>query len=148
MAEEIAVGGDDNKTHIYKVNGSTLEVVTTIETRSAVSALDYSCDNKLAIGDAGRQVEIYERGTWTAIIKGKWVFHTSRITSLAWSPSGAQLASGSLDESIIIWNLANPTTKTQYSFAHVGGISGLAWYKDSIVSCGGDHTVLTWKAPV
>ena len=148
MAEEIAVGGDDNKTHIYKFNGSTLEVVSHIETRSAVSALDYSCDNKLAIGDAGRQIEIYERGTWEAIIKGKWVFHTSRITSLAWSPTGAQLASGSLDESIIIWSLAKPSNKTQYSFAHVGGISGLAWYKDVIVSSGGDHTVLSWKAPV
>ena len=48
----------------------------------------------LAIGDSGRQVEVYERGSWAPKIKGKWVFHTSKITALDWSPSGTYLASG------------------------------------------------------
>lgn len=147
--EEIAVGGDDSKTHIYSIAGDSLVEVTTIETRSAVSAVSYSpVGDAIAIGDNGRQVEVYERGTWTARVKGRWVFHTSKITALAWSPSGNQLASGSLDESIIIWNCAQPTAKLQYPFAHSGGVSAIQWMADGkLVSAGNDHTIVFWNIP-
>ena len=103
---EIAVGGDDMKTHIYSIADNTFSVITAIETRSAVSCVSYNPTGEfLAIGDNGRQVEVYERSTWSAKVKGRWVFHTSKITCMAWAPNGKSLASGSFDESIIIWNL-------------------------------------------
>lgn len=147
--EEVAVGGDDCKTHIYSFNGSALTPVTTIETRSSVTALAYSpSGDSIAIGDAGRQVEVYERGTWTAKVKGKWVFHTSKITALAWSPNGTFLVSGSQDESIIVWNITKHSARLQIPFAHMSGVSALGWINDAkLVSCGNDHTVVTWKIP-
>ena len=147
--DEVAVGGDDNKTHIYAFNDNVFTEVTTIETRSAVSAVAYSpAGDALAIGDAGRQVEVYERGTWEARVKGRWVFHTSRVTCLSWCPSGAYLASGSLDENIFIWNCAKPTTKIQLQFAHVAGVTGVGWLNDTkLVSVGNDHCIVTWNIP-
>ena len=150
--EEVAVGDDKadaGKTYIYKIDGASLVKVTEIPTRSQVTSLAYnSIGDLLAIGDAGRQVEVYERGTWEARIKNKWVFHTSRVQALAWSPSGNFLASGALDESIFVWNLAKPMSKLQIPFAHNAGVTGLDWVaEDRIVSVGADRVVAQWAVP-
>ena len=148
--EEVAIGGSDFKTHIYKLDGELkFTPSNVVETRSAVSALAYSPAGEfLAIGDDGRQVEVYERSTWVAKVKGKWSFHTSKVTALSWSPKGAYLASGSLDENIFIWNLANPMTKLQLPFSHAGGVTGVGWLESNkLVSVGNDHAVVTWNVP-
>lgn len=93
---------------------------------------------------------MYDASTWSPIVKGKWVFHTSKITCLAWSADGMYLASGSLDESIIVWSRAAPNTKTQVSYAHVSGVTGIAFIdskegKHHLVSAGNDHVVVTWN---
>ncbi len=146
---EVAVGGSDNKTHIYSVEGLVFVETATVETRSAVSSVAYDPRGELlAIGDAGRQVEVYERGTWEPRVKGKWVFHTSRITTLAWSPSGDLLASGSLDENIFVWNLSKPAVKIQLAYAHTGGVTGLIWEGEKrLFSGGNDHSIVSWKLP-
>jgi len=152
--DEVAVGGDDNKTHIFALAAGaggayTLTEVATVETRSAVSAVAYSpVGDQLAIGDAGRQVELYARGSWEVRVKGKWVFHTSKITCLAWSPDGAHVVSGSQDESLILWSCAQPMKKLQIPFAHMGGVTGVVFLAaDRLASVGGDHVVATWKVP-
>ena len=147
--EEIAIGGDDFKTHIYNVSvPGTFNHVIDIETRSAVTALAYSPNGDIAIGDAGRQVEVYERGSWQCKVKSKWVFHTSKITALSWSPSGTFLASGSFDESIIIWNIAKHSAKLHMQFAHMTGVSGVDWVDEgTLVSTGNDNAVVMWKIP-
>lgn len=144
---EIAVGGDDNKTHVYSVADGVLSEVTVIETRSAVTAVAYHPNNQvLAIGDKGRQIEVYERGSWSAAVKGKWVFHTSQITCLAWSPDGRHLASGSVDANIFLWDFENPSAKLQLPFAHTGGVLGVDWLADGrMVSVGNDNCINIWK---
>lgn len=146
---ELAVGGSDNKTHIYSIIDGNLNEITTIETRSKVTAVAYNpLGDSLAIGDEGRQVELYERGTWEARVKGRWVFHTSRINCLAWSPSGIQLASGSLDENIYIWNTVNTSSKQHLPFSHMSGVTGLGWLDDErLVSAGNDHVIVSWRIP-
>jgi WD repeat-containing protein 1 (actin-interacting protein 1) len=147
---EIAVGCQDSKTRIFKVTDSTVSEIAAIETRTAVSCVAYSpLGDVLAIGDAGRQIEVYVRGTWVAEIKGKWVFHTSKVNCLCWSPSGAFLLSGSQDESLIVWSRAVPGKKLQLSYAHMGGVTGVAFLsEDRLVSVGSDHVIATWKIPL
>ena len=102
----------------------------------------------LAIGDSGRQVEVYERGSWVAKIQGKWVYHTSKITCLEWSPNGSYLASGSLDENIFIWNYTVPNKKLQLSYTHTSGVMSLGWVDEGkIISVGNDGVIVTWKIP-
>ncbi len=147
--EELAVGGDDCKTHVYNIStpGSFVPV-TEIETRSAVTALAYSVTGDLAVGDAGRQVEVYERGSWQCKVKSKWVFHTSKITALSWSPTGTLLASGSFDESVIIWNISKHAAKLHLQFAHMSGVSGVDWLDEgTLVSTGNDNAVVVWRIP-
>jgi WD repeat-containing protein 1 (actin-interacting protein 1) len=149
-AIELAVGGSDNKTHIYSLGeNSTLTEITAIETRSKVTAVAYNpLGDSLAIGDEGRQVELYDRNTWEPRVKGRWVFHTSRINCLAWSPSGTQLASGSLDENIFIWDAVNPANKLHLPFCHMSGVTGVAWLdEERLVSAGNDHVIVSWKLP-
>lgn len=71
---------------------TTTTTTTTVITLQ-VSALAYSPDGQyLAVGDSNREVSVFARGKsggeWTALVQGQWVHHTSRITALAWSPSG------------------------------------------------------------
>ena len=119
--QELAVGGDDSKTHIYTIQNDKLVEKHVISTRSPVSAVSYSPNGAhLAVGDNGRQVEVFERSSWAALVQGQWVFHTSKITALSWSHDGTYLASGSLDENIFIWSLANPSKRVQLKFSHKG----------------------------
>ena len=147
---EIAVGGDDMKTHVYSITNDSCTEVAVIETRSAVSCVAYNPSGEfLAIGDNGRQVEVYERSAWSAKVKGRWVFHTSKITCLAWAPNGKFLASGSFDESIFIWNLDSIGSKRQYQFAHAGGVTGVNWADDQkLFSTGNDHAIVEWNVQV
>lgn len=143
----MAVGGDDSKTHVYTLANGTLTEARAVPTRTPVSSVAYSpTGDFLAIGDNGRQVEVYERATWTAKIQGVWVFHTSKVTALSWSPNGNKLASGSLDENIFVWDLTKPTERVQFQFSHMTGVTGLGWLDAAtLVSSGNDQTVLTWK---
>jgi WD40 repeat protein len=147
--EEVVIGGADFKTHIYALSNLVFSPVKVIETRSAVTALAYHPTGEcLAIGDAGRQIELHHRGTWEVRSKGKWVHHTSRISCLAWSPEGKYLASGSVDESIYIWNATNENARKQIALAHSGGVSGLDWLAEGkLVSTGSDCAVVTWNIP-
>lgn len=144
---EVAIGGDDNKTHIYSIADGAMTEVTAIETRSCVTVVAYHPNNQvLAIGDKGRQVEVYERGTWNPVVRGKWVFHTSQITSLAWSPDGSFLASGSVDANIFVWDFNKPAAKLQIPFSHMGGVLDLDWLSDDrLVSVGNDNCLNFWK---
>lgn len=151
---EAAVGGSDNKTHIYSIVGNTITPTATIDTRSCVTTVSYShSGDLLAIGDSGRQVEVYDCETWDARVRSKWVAHTSKITCVAWSPDDNYLASGSLDESIYVWNVNSVAEKKMFQFAHPGGVTGIAWMQPAnegseekyVISTGNDGTAVTWK---
>ena len=148
--EEVAIGGDDSKTHVYSVANGKLMESKVLQTRSIVSSVAYHPTGQfLAIGDSGRQVEVYERGSWVAKIQSIWLYHTSRVARLAWSPSGDHLASGGLDDNVFVWSLATPKKYTQFTSAHKGGVTGLAWLGPRrLVSAGFDQTIVQWEVPI
>ncbi len=43
-------------------------------------------------------------------------FHGAKITTLSFSPDGTKLASGSLDNHIIVWSLEKPSERVKVEF--------------------------------
>jgi WD40 repeat protein len=75
--------------------------------------------------------------------------HTDRVTSVAWSPNGKYIASGSLDQTARIWAV-NPAAHSQPFIyrGHTAGVQAVAWSPDSnrVVSGASDKTVQVWDA--
>lgn len=73
--------------------------------------------------------------------------HSSRITSVAWSPNGKYIASGSFDKTIQLWDASNGQNIRVYK-GHMQRIQALAWSPDStrIASCSDDATIHIWDA--
>jgi eukaryotic-like serine/threonine-protein kinase len=93
---------------------------------------------------------------------GKTIFvytgHSAEVSSVAWSPDGQLIASGSVDNTVRIWRLAGVETSdlTVYTYhGHSDSVNQVAWSPDStrIASASGsvvvgttDNTVQVWDA--
>jgi WD40 repeat protein len=154
----VIVGGEDCKIYVYKVDMSDPSSVAlkkdhVIENGhlKAVHALELSNDGKMLASADVRDVCVWsvDEG-WTPIVaKGRWCFHTQRITCLAWSKDDAVLASGGNDDSIYLWSLAKKMKRVHYPFAHRGGIAALAFLDSgdsatTVVSTGSDACICQW----
>ncbi|KAJ6144961.1 hypothetical protein N7470_008856 [Penicillium chermesinum] len=71
--------------------------------------------------------------------------HSYEIRSIAWSPDGSRLASGSADKTVRIWD---PATGQSVSIleGHTDWVNSIAWSPDGsrLVSGSGDKTVRIW----
>jgi WD40 repeat protein/tRNA A-37 threonylcarbamoyl transferase component Bud32 len=72
--------------------------------------------------------------------------HSSRVTSVAWSPNGTHLASASYDKTIRLWNATNGQHIQTYR-GHSGRVNALAWSPDSsrFISASDDGSMLIWN---
>ncbi len=75
--------------------------------------------------------------------------HRSRVTTVAWSPNGKYIASGSLDKTVQVW-AANPSDSLHPFMyrGHTAGVQSVAWSPDGshVVSGSIDKTVQVWNA--
>lgn len=68
--------------------------------------------------------------------------HNGRVNSVAWSPDGTRLASGSDDGAVCVWDPASGLVVAVLT-GHDGGVSSVAWSPDSIrLASGGDDGVI------
>lgn len=72
--------------------------------------------------------------------------HSSDVTDLAWSPDSERLASASVDNSIIVWNLRADAPLVRLD-GHRGLVKGLAWDPVGryLASQSDDRTVRIWR---
>src|SRR2546421_350015 len=75
--------------------------------------------------------------------------HTAHVATVAWSPNGKYIASGSLDQTVQVW-AANPSDHFHPFIyrGHTAGVQTVAWSPASnrIVSGSIDKTVQVWDA--
>lgn len=145
---EAVVGSEDGKLHIYSIKGDTLVQEAVLEKhRGAITAIRFSPDGSMfASGDANREAVIWDCVSHEVKMKNL-LYHTARITCLAWSTDSLKLATGSVDTTILIYDIKKPASgRITIKGAHLGGISGLA-FKDpvTLVSGGDDACVRVWR---
>lgn len=72
--------------------------------------------------------------------------HSSDVTDLAWSPDSERIASASVDNSIVVWNLRTESPLVRLD-GHRGLVKGLAWDPVGrfLASQSDDRTVRIWR---
>jgi len=82
------------------------------------------------------------------MIKGVWMGHSNTVRSLSWSPSGAHIASGSYDGTILIRKAENGTVEVGPIKTGQGWVCSLAYSPsgDRIASGGDNHTICIWDS--
>ena len=75
--------------------------------------------------------------------------HTMRVTSVAWSPNGQYIASGSLDKTVQVWAADSGDHRRPFIYrGHAAGVNAVAWSPNSqqVVSGAADARVDIWNA--
>ena len=49
---------------------------------------------KIAVGDAGREIKVWEIGKPEPVITRKWMAHQSTVTTICWAPEAFSTSSG------------------------------------------------------
>ncbi|KAF9422411.1 hypothetical protein BGZ94_008590 [Podila epigama] len=143
----VAIGAQDAKVYLMSLDGTKLSALHTLDkNRGAISTLSFNSEGTLlAAGDGAGKIYVYDVATGEAKIH-HWVFHTARVASIAWSPSGKHAASGSLDTNVYVWSTEKPMKKVALLNAHALGVTGVAFVdEDTLLSTGADACVKTWK---
>jgi len=145
----VAVGGAvDNKVHIYDLNGRNLNEKSVCEHLGAITDCTFSPDGSYLVAcDANRKVILYKVPEFQLAHNKEWGFHNARVNCVAWSPNSIQVASGSLDTTIIIWSVLHPNKHTIIKNAHPQSqITRLIWLDDKrLVSVGQDCNTKVWE---
>lgn len=133
----VAVGAKDGKVRFFTLNAAahTLEAAgeTPDALGGAVASLAFSPDGAhLAVGDAVKEVAVYSAASpYAAVRRHDWVHHTSRVTSVAWNPSGSLLASVSTDRRLCVWKVAEARPVVKTDLAHSQPFVAAAWADDA-----------------
>jgi WD40 repeat protein len=74
--------------------------------------------------------------------------HTNVVTSVAFSPDGRRIVSGSYDNTVRVWDAATGQPVGQPFTGHTAGVNGVAFSPDGkrIASASADKTVRVWDA--
>jgi len=74
--------------------------------------------------------------------------HTHHVHTLAWSPDGRRMVSGSRDRTVQVWDAATGNRLGSHA-GHSDQVKAVAWSSDGgrIASAGNDGTVQVWQAP-
>jgi WD40 repeat protein/predicted Ser/Thr protein kinase len=112
--------------------------------RSRVLSVDISPDRQVAaLGHKDGAIELIEIASGHST---SWQGHSAKILSIAWSPDGTKLITGSSDRSVAMWDVATHK-KIASSGEHRGGVCAVAFsHSGKLFASGcGANTIKFWK---
>ncbi|XP_010578100.1 PREDICTED: WD repeat and HMG-box DNA-binding protein 1 isoform X1 [Haliaeetus leucocephalus] len=83
---------------------------------------------KLLAIPVDKVVKLYRRETWDSQFDLSDTFITQTLNVVAWSPCGQYLAAGSVDGSIVVWNVENQECIERMKHEKNYSVCGLAWH--------------------
>ena len=103
--------------------------------------------NRLVAGFTGGAIVLFDTSNGNILRSDRREDQESTINSVAWSPNGAQIATGSTDGNVQIWN-AETLQLVRTIGADNLSIRSVAWSPDStrVVSGSGDGHTVIWNA--
>jgi WD repeat-containing protein 1 (actin-interacting protein 1) len=148
FGDVVALGGD-KVVRLYKVEATGKpDLVGTFQGRHTVpvTAVAFSPDGQsVASGDSGKTIFVWPVSDPTKVLYENLTFHTLRVTSLAFQ-GPTTLVSGSVDASVIVWDLEGKKRRVQ-DYAHRGGVSVVALgVAGDLFTAGGDLCIRRWSA--
>ncbi|QRV90779.1 actin cortical patch component [Ceratobasidium sp. AG-Ba] len=146
----VAVGSEDKAVTLYEWDGSGLkELEKFTSNKGAITAIAFSPDgNLIAAADSAGKIFLYDVAE-KKLLTSRWVFHSARVYSLAWTSDSKHCASGSLDTHVYVYSVERPERNLGIKNAHAGGVTGVAWVEPGVLaSAGADGCVRTWSVTV
>ncbi|KAK4048378.1 WD40 repeat-like protein [Microbotryomycetes sp. JL221] len=171
----LAVATEDLNLTIYDSTSTlNLKLITTIQLRNSINKICFSNDsNFLAVGLTNGKIPLYKFNSKATsgqdvltLIHSRWTETTGKITSLSFEPiddgdnnnkvqdqslsnQGPLLVSGSLDESLRVYNVSKPSNVVSAKNTHKGGVASVVWHTNAtdskrLVSVGADGTIKSW----
>ncbi|KZT25763.1 WD40 repeat-like protein [Neolentinus lepideus HHB14362 ss-1] len=147
----VAIGGEDQKVHLYEWDGKTLKDLATLDgNKGNVTALAFSLDGVyLAAGDSSGKVILFNVDE-RKVLTSRWSFHSGKINSLSWTADSQHCASGSLDTHVYVWSVQKPLRNIAIKNAGPGGVNSVLWLESDgkagkLVSAGADACARLWE---
>jgi len=146
----VAVGGTDNKVHVYAAQDTNLQEKDPLSHAGGITSVAFSGDGKYLVAtDINRRVIPYKVDGGFAVASDKdWTYHNARVNCGSFSPNGRFIATGGLDTNVMIWD----TTRSGESPIEIRGahassaINGVVWLDDNrILTVGQDSNVKIWS---
>jgi WD40 repeat protein/serine/threonine protein kinase len=133
---------------IFILNAQTLKLETYIDSRSWITAIDFSPDGRLLVsGDRDGLIQLWSTETWQEA-EAPYSGHTKAILDLTFSPDGKKLASIALDNSLIQWNVSSTEDQELQRAEVIGGLSAVAYSADSsrLITAANNFQIRVWDA--
>ncbi|KAG0352695.1 hypothetical protein BGZ54_002621, partial [Gamsiella multidivaricata] len=153
--QQIASGSEDMTVQLWDVKTGSPVAILSDHTARVMSVVYSPSGHQIASGSEDMTVLLWDvqAGTSVATLRGHAacveavVGHTNRVTSLVYSPTGQQIASGSVDKTVRLWDVQTSAIDT-IKDGHTACVESVVYSPSGkqIASCSYDKTVRLWDA--